>query len=141
MNKIRSYIKGVGHNVPDRVVTNDELSKLIDTTDQWIVDRTGIKERRFADEGVGPSDLAIPAVEDALQDANLSKNDIDLIIFATVSSDYYIPGAGCILQHKMDFGNIGAFDIKTSCAGFIYGISMADQYINCLLYTSDAADE
>jgi len=129
MNKIKSYIKGVGHNVPDRVVTNDELSQLMDTTDQWIVDRTGIKERRFADEGVGPSDLAIPAVEDALQDANLSKDDIDLIIFATISSDYHIPGAGCILQDKMGFGNIGAFDIKTSCAGFIYGISMADQYI------------
>ena len=128
MNKIRSYIKGVGHNVPDRVVTNDELSQYMDTTDQWIVERTGIKERRFADEGVGPSDLAIPAVEDALQDAKLSKDDIDLIIFATISSDYYIPGAGCILQHKMGFGNIGAFDIKTSCAGFVYGISMADQY-------------
>ena len=129
MNKIRSYIKGVGHNVPDRVVTNDELSQYMDTTDQWIVERTGIKERRFADEGVGPSDLAIPAVEDALQDAKLSKDDIDLIIFATISSDYHIPGAGCILQHKMGFGNIGAFDIKTSCAGFVYGISMADQYI------------
>ena len=77
MNKIRSYIKGVGHNVPDRVVTNDELSRLMDTTDPWIVERPGIKERRFADEGVGPSDLAIPAVEDALQDANLSKDDID----------------------------------------------------------------
>ena len=126
MNKIRSYIKGVGHNEPDRVVTNDELSQYMDTTDQWIVERTGIKERRFADEGVGPSDLAIPAVENALQDANLSKDDIDLIIFATISSDYYIPGAGCILQDKMGFGNIGAFDIKTSCAGFIY----------CLLYTS-----
>ena len=81
MNKIRSYIKGVGHNLPDRVVTNDELSKLMDTTDQWIVERTGIKERRFADEGVGPSDLAIPAVEDALQDANLSKDDILLQCF------------------------------------------------------------
>ena len=114
MNKIRSYIKGVGHNVPDRIVTNDELSQYMDTTDRWIVERTGIKERRFADEGVGPSDLAIPAVEDALQDANLSKDDIDLIIFATISSDYHIPGAGCILQHKMGFGNIGAFDIKTS---------------------------
>jgi len=129
MEKIRSYIKGLGHYVPERVVTNDELSTLMDTSDEWIVERTGIKERRYADEGVGPSDLAIPAVEDALLDAKVTKEDIDLIIFATISSDYYIPGSGCLLQDKMGFPNIGAFDIKTSCAGFIYGLSMADQYI------------
>jgi len=129
MEKIRSYIKGLGHYVPERVVTNDELSTLMDTSDEWIVERTGIKERRFADEGVGPSDLAIPAVEDALLDAKVTKEDIDLIIFATISSDYYIPGSGCLLQDKMGFPNIGAFDIKTSCAGFVYGLSMADQYI------------
>ena len=129
MEKIRSYIKGLGHYVPERVVTNDELSTLMDTSDEWIVERTGIKERRYADEGVGPSDLAIPAVEDALLDAKVTKEDIDLIIFATISSDYYIPGSGCLLQDKMGFPNIGAFDIKTSCAGFVYGLSMADQYI------------
>ena len=129
MEKIRSYIKGIGHYVPERVVTNDELSTLMDTSDEWIVERTGIKQRRYADEGVGPSDLAIPAVEDALSDAKVTKDDIDLIIFATISSDYYIPGSGCLLQDKMGFPNIGAFDIKTSCAGFIYGLSMADQYI------------
>ena len=115
--------------MPERVVTNDELSTLMDTSDEWIVERTGIKQRRYADEGVGPSDLAIPAVEDALSDAKVTKDDIDLIIFATISSDYYIPGSGCLLQDKMGFPNIGAFDIKTSCAGFIYGLSMADQYI------------
>jgi 3-oxoacyl-[acyl-carrier-protein] synthase-3 len=129
MEKIRSYIKGLGHYLPERVVTNDELSTLMDTSDEWIVERTGIKERRYADEGIGPSDLAIPAVEDALLDAKVTKEDIDLIIFATISSDYYIPGSGCLLQDKMGFPNIGAFDIKTSCAGFIYGLSMADQYI------------
>ncbi len=129
MEKIRSYIKGLGHYVPGRVVTNDELSTLMDTSDEWIVERTGIKERRYADEGIGPSDLAIPAVEDALSDAKVTKEDIDLIIFATISSDYYIPGAGCLLQDKMGFPHIGAFDIKTSCAGFVYGLSMADQYI------------
>ena len=129
MEKIRSYIKGLGHYVPERVVTNDELSTLMDTSDEWIVERTGIKERRYADEGVGPSDLAIPAVEDALLDAKVTKEDIDLIIFATISSDYYIPGSGCLLQDKMGFAHIGAFDIKTSCAGFVYGLSMADQYI------------
>jgi 3-oxoacyl-[acyl-carrier-protein] synthase-3 len=129
MEKIRSYIKGVGHYVPERVVTNHELSTLMDTSDEWIIERTGIKERRYADENVGPSDLAIPAVEDALSDAKTTKEEIDLIIFATISSDYYIPGSGCLLQDKMGFPNIGAFDIKTSCAGFVYGLSMADQYI------------
>ena len=129
MEKIRSYIKGLGHYVPERVVTNDELSTLMDTSDEWIVERTGIKERRYADEGIGPSDLAIPAVEDALSDAKVTKEDIDLIIFATISSDYYIPGAGCLLQDKMGFPHIGAFEIKTSCAGFVYGFSMADQFI------------
>ncbi len=129
MSKIRSYIKGLGHYLPDRVVTNHELSELMDTSHDWIVERTGIKERRYADEGVGPSDLAIPAVEQAMADASVVKEDIDLIIFATISSDYYIPGAGCLLQDKMGFPNIGAFDIKTSCAGFVYGLSMADQYI------------
>jgi len=129
MEKIRSYIKGVGHYVPERVVTNHELSTLMDTSDEWIIERTGIKERRYADENVGPSDLAIPAVEDALSDAKITKEEIDLIIFATISSDYYIPGSGCLLQDKMGFPNIGAFDIKTSCAGFVYGLSMADQYI------------
>ena len=120
MSKIRSYIKCFGHYLPDRVVTNDELSKLMNTSDQWIVERTGIKERRYADEGVGPSELAIPAVEMAMADANLRKEDIDLIIFATISSDYYIPGSGCLLQDKMGFPNIGAFDIKR----YVYGSSV-----------------
>ena len=129
MDQIKSYIKGLGHHVPERVVTNDELSEKIDTSNEWIVERTGIKERRYVDEGTGPSDLAIPAVEMALEDAKLKKEDIELIIFATISPDYYIPGSGCLLQDKMGFPNIGAFDIRTSCAGFIYGLSMADQYI------------
>ena len=129
MSKIKSYISGIAHYVPDRVVTNDDLSKLMDTSDEWITDRTGIKERRYADEGVGPSDLAIPAVEKALNRSGLDKNDIDLIIFSTISPDYYLPGVGCILQHKMSFPNIGALDIRAACSGFIYGLSIADQYI------------
>ena len=129
MSKIKSYISGIGHYMPDRVVTNDELSKLMDTSDEWITERTGIKERRYADEGLGPSDLAIPAVEKALNNAGLDKSDIELIIFSTISPDYYLPGSGCILQHKMSFPNIGALDIRTACSGFIYGLSIADQYI------------
>ena len=129
MNKIKSYISGIGHYVPENIITNDYLSTKMDTSDEWISERTGILERRYVDDGVGPSDLSIPAVNSALKDANISKEEVDLIIFATISPDYYIPGSGCMLQHKMGFGNIGAFDIKTSCAGFVYGLSMADQYI------------
>jgi len=129
MNKIKSYISGIGHHVPDRVVSNHDLSKLMDTSDEWITERTGIKERRYADEGIGPSDLAIPAVEKALENACLKKQDIGLIIFSTISPDYYLPGSGCILQHKMSFPNIGALDIRSACSGFIYGLSIADQYI------------
>jgi len=129
MNKIKSYISGIGHHVPNRVVSNEDLSKLMDTSDEWITERTGIKERRYAEEGVGPSDLAIPAVEKALDNAGLEKEEIGLIIFSTISPDYYLPGSGCILQHKMSFPNIGALDIRSACSGFIYGLSIADQYI------------
>jgi len=129
MSKIKSYISGIGHYAPDRVVTNDELSTLMDTSDEWITERTGIKERRYAEKGHGPSDLAIPAVEKALNRSGLDKGDIDLIIFSTISPDYYLPGVGCILQHKMSFPNIGALDIRAACSGFIYGLSIADQYI------------
>ena len=120
MSKLKSYISGIGHHVPDRIVTNEDLSKIMDTSDQWISDRTGIKERRYVKEGVGPSDLAIPAVEKALEYAQLDKDDIELIIFATISPDYYLPGAGCLLQDKMSFSNIGALDIRAGCSGFIY---------------------
>jgi len=129
MSKIKSYISGIGHHVPEKIVTNDDLSNLMDTSDEWITDRTGIKERRYANEGIGPSDLAIPAVEKALNNAGLDKNDIGLIIFSTISPDYYMPGSGSILQHKMSFPNIGALDIRSACSGFIYGLSIADQYI------------
>ena len=144
MSKIKSYISGVGHYLPERVVTNAEISNWIDTSDEWIRERTGIEERRFAADNEGPSDLAIPAVTMALDDANLAKDDIDLIIFATISSDYYIPGSGCLLQDKMSFPSIGALDIRAACSGFIYGLSIADQYIkagtckNILLVCSEA---
>ena len=122
-------ITGVGFFVPPRIVTNDELSKHMDTTDQWIQERTGIQERRFVEKGVGPSDLAIPATEQALEYAGLSVEDIDFIIFATSMSDYHIPGSGCLLQEKMGFNDIGALDIRVQCSGFVYGLSIAEQYI------------
>ena len=101
----------------------------MDTSDSWIVERTGIKERRYIDSEIGPTDLAIPAVEKALSNANLTVSDIDMIIFATSTPDYYAPGSGCLLQDKMGFNNIGALDIRVQCSGFIYGLSIAEQYI------------
>ena len=123
------YISGTGFFLPPRVVTNDELSSYMDTTDEWIQERTGIKERRYVEKGVGPSDLAIPATEQALKAAGLTVSDIDFIIFATSTPDFYAPGSGCVLQEKMGFNEIGALDIRVQCSGFIYGLSIAEQYI------------
>ena len=123
MSKIRSYIKGLGHYLPDRVVTNDELSKLMDTSDQWMVERTGIKERRYADEGVGPSELAIPAVEMAMTDANLTKEDIDLIICATATPDMIFPSTACIIADKVGAKNAFAYDLMAACSGFLFALS------------------
>jgi len=123
------YISGTGFYLPPRIVTNDELSSYMDTTDEWIQERTGIKERRYVEKGVGPSDLAISATEQALEAAGLTVSDIDFIIFATSTPDFYAPGSGCVLQEKMGFNEIGALDIRVQCSGFIYGLSIAEQYI------------
>jgi len=123
------YISGTGFYLPPRIVTNDELSSYMDTTDEWIQERTGIKERRYVEKGVGPSDLAIPATVQALKAAGLTVSDIDFIIFATSTPDFYAPGSGCVLQEKMGFNEIGALDIRVQCSGFIYGLSIAEQYI------------
>ena len=124
-----AYIAGAGFFVPPKIVTNHDLSKYMNTSDEWIRERTGIQERRFVEKGMGPSDLAIPATEQALESAGLSIGDIDFMIFATSTPDYYIPGSGCLLQDKMDFNEIGALDIRVQCAGFVYGLSIAEQYI------------
>jgi|TARA_B110000263_G_scaffold143590_1_gene124596 3-oxoacyl-[acyl-carrier-protein] synthase-3 len=123
------YISGTGFYLPPRIVTNDDLSSYMDTTDEWIQERTGIKERRYVEKGVGPSDLAIPATEQALEAAGLKVSDIEFIIFATSTPDFYAPGSGCVLQEKMGFNEIGALDIRVQCSGFIYGLSIAEQYI------------
>ena len=123
-----AYIAGAGFFVPPKIVTNHDLSKYMNTSDEWIRERTGIQERRFVEKGIGPSDLAIPATEQALESAGLSVGDIDFMIFATSTPDYYIPGSGCLLQEKMGFNEIGALDIRVQCAGFVYGLSIAEQY-------------
>ena len=123
------YISGTGFYLPPKIMTNNDLSKFMNTTDDWIQERTGIKERRYVESGIGPSDLAIPATEQALESSGLKVKDIDFIIFATSTPDYYAPGSGCLLQQKMGFDEIGALDIRVQCSGFIYGLSIAEQYI------------
>lgn len=122
-------ISGTGFFVPPKVITNHDLSQFMDTNDEWIQERTGIKERRYVENGVSTSDIAIPAVEMAMERAAVTKQDIGLIIFATSTPDYYAPGSGCLLQEKMDFPTIGALDIRVQCSGFVYGLSVAQQYI------------
>ncbi len=106
------YISGTGVFLAPRVVTNDELSSYMDTTDEWVQERTGIKERRYVEKGVGPSDLAIPATEQALESAGLKVSDIDFIIFATSTPDFYAPGSGCIIQEKMGFNEIDELEVR-----------------------------
>jgi 3-oxoacyl-[acyl-carrier-protein] synthase-3 len=125
-------ITGTGFNVPPRVVTNDDLAAMgIDTTHDWIVQRTGIEQRRFAEEGVGTSDLAVPAARDAIARAGLAPNDLDLIVFATLSPDMAFPGSGVLLQQKLGMCDgdspkfCGALDVRNQCSGFLYGLQVA----------------
>jgi len=133
-NMVNSYIKGMGYYVPDRIIDNSYFTDFMDTSDEWIRERTGIQERRFANPNQGPSDIAIPAVEMALKNSKLTTNDIDFIIFATSTPDYYIPGSGCLIQDKMNFNNIGSLDVRNACSGFIFALSIADQYIKSQTY-------
>ena len=122
----RAYISGTGFHVPERVVTNDDLVKEygIDTSDDWIQKRTGIRERRFADEG-GPSDLALPAAHEALEKAGLRADQLDMILFATLSPEYAFPGSGVFLQAKLGIPGVPAMDIRNQCSGFLYAMGTA----------------
>lgn len=126
----RTAITGIGHYVPERVVTNHELSTYMDTNDAWIRERTGIQQRRFFEEGTDTVSLmAARAAEKALAMAGLQAEDIDMIVFATLSPDYNFPGSGVLLQKHLGLSERPAFDIRQQCSGFIYGLSLADQYI------------
>lgn len=130
-----SRISGVGHYVPDRVVTNHDLSKMFDTSDEWIVERSGIKERRFMVEGKDTTtSMGHEASKLALQRAGLEASEIDMIIFATLSPDYNFPGCGVLLQRMLGLKDIPALDIRQQCAGFVYALSVADQYIKSGLH-------
>jgi 3-oxoacyl-[acyl-carrier-protein] synthase-3 len=131
----RSTILGVGHYTPSRVVTNVDLAKLMSTSDEWIVQRTGIRERRFIEHsGIGASDLAVPASKMALEHAGLEAKDIDAIIFATLSPDFNFPGSGCFLGHKLGLPGVPALDVRNQCSGFLYGLSIADAWVRAGVY-------
>jgi len=130
-----SKISGLGYFVPDNVVTNDDLSKLMDTNDEWIQERTGIKERRYVIKGEDTtSTMGVKAAKIAIERAGIEKDDIEFIVFATLSPDYYFPGPGVQVQRALDIKTVGAIDIRNQCSGFVYGISLADQYIKSGMY-------
>jgi 3-oxoacyl-[acyl-carrier-protein] synthase-3 len=131
----KSRILGVGHYVPERIVTNQELTQMMNTTNEWIVERTGIQERRWFTPGIDTvTSMSKKATEMALERAGLNAKEIDFIIFATITPDYFIPGNGVLLQRELGFGTIGALDIRNACSGFIYGLSIADQFIKTGMY-------
>jgi 3-oxoacyl-[acyl-carrier-protein] synthase-3 len=131
-----SRIAGLGHYVPETVITNDHLSTLMDTNDAWIIERTGIKERRWVDaEKDTVANMAAKASRMALERAKLKETDIDFIVFATITPDYFFPGSGVLLQRELGLdGRIGALDIRNACSGFIYALSVADQFIKSGMY-------
>ncbi len=131
-----SKIVGLGHHVPDTVITNAYLSNLMDTNNEWIIERTGINERRWIDPKVDTvANMAAKATRIALKNANLTEKDIDFIVFATITPDYFFPGSGVLLQRELGLdGRIGALDIRNACSGFIYALSVADQFIKSGMY-------
>jgi 3-oxoacyl-[acyl-carrier-protein] synthase-3 len=136
MNKMyHSKISGLGYYVPENIVTNDDLSKIMDTNDEWIQERTGIKERRHIIRGEDTTtSMGVKAAEIAIQRANVAKEDIDFVIFATLSPDYYFPGPGVLVQRDLGLKTVGALDVRNQCSGFVYAISIADQYIKTGMY-------
>ncbi len=133
MNK-KAIISGTGHYVPPKVVTNHDLEKVMNTTDEWIQQRSGIRERHYAEEGIGSSDLATQAALRAIEDAQIDKEEIDFIIAATLSPDHYFPGIGVLVQSKLGLTEVGAMDVRNQCSGFIYALSAASGYIQAGMY-------
>ncbi len=131
-----SKISGLGYFVPENIVTNDDLAKIIDTNDEWIQERTGIKERRHIVKGSGETTttMGVKAAKIAMERAGLTADDIDFIVFATISPDYYFPGPGVELQKLLGMKTVGALDIRNQCSGFIYALSVADQFIKTGMY-------
>ncbi|TDE04630.1 3-oxoacyl-ACP synthase III family protein [Flavobacterium hiemivividum] len=130
-----SKIAGLGYYVPSNVVTNDDLSKLIDTNDEWIQERTGIQERRHIIRGEDTTtSMGVKAAKIAIERSGVAKEDIDFVVFATLSPDYYFPGPGVLVQRDLGLRTVGALDVRNQCSGFIYALSVADQYIKTGMY-------
>jgi len=130
----KARIAGVGHYVPEKIVNNFDLEKMMDTSDEWIRERSGIQERRYVVDGENNVDMAEKAVNHALERAGMSAEEIDFIVYATLSPEYFFPGSGCLLQERLGIPGVGALDIRTQCTGFVYGVSVADQFIKTGMY-------
>jgi 3-oxoacyl-[acyl-carrier-protein] synthase III len=130
-----SKIAGIGMYVPENVFTNKDLTQYMDTSDEWIQERTGIKERRYADRTEETTTtMGVEAAKIAIERAGITPQDIDFIIFATLSPDYYFPGCGVLVQRALKMKEIGALDIRNQCSGFVYALSVADQFIKTGMY-------
>ena len=127
---MRAVITGSGREIPPNRITNDMLARVMDTSDEWVQARSGIETRYFVDEGVGTSDLAVAASERAIEMAGIGKEEIDLVVFATMTPDHYFPGSGGLLQHKLGLTGTPCFDIRQQCVGFVYGLQMVDAQIH-----------
>lgn len=126
---LRAHILATGYRVPDRVVTNDELASIMNTSDEWIRQRSGIEERRWVENGEAGSDLGADAARMALERAGLQAEDLDCLIVATLSPDHFFPGTGVFLQRKLGISDIPCLDVRNQCSGFLYGLSVADAWI------------
>ena len=129
-NKYNAVISGTGSSVPERILTNADLEKIVETSDEWITTRTGIKERRIADKDTAASDLSLQASRRAMEEAKVKSEEIDLIIIGTVTPDFLLPSTACIIQDKLKAKNAAVMDIVAACSGFIYGLSIAQAFIN-----------
>ncbi|KEO74567.1 3-oxoacyl-ACP synthase III family protein [Anditalea andensis] len=131
----KSRIIGAGHSLPDKIVTNEDLSQIMNTNHEWIVERTGIEERRWFTPGKDTvNSMSLAASKMAIERAGISTKDIDFIVFATITPDYFVPGNGVLLQRDLGLQGIGALDIRNACSGFLYALSTADQFIKTGMY-------
>lgn len=132
---LQSKIAGIGYYVPKNIYTNDDLTRFMDTSDEWIQERTGIKERRYAERiGETTTTMGVEAAKIAIERAQITPQDVDFIIFATLSPDYYFPGCAVLLQREMGMNEVGALDVRNQCSGFIYALSIADQFVKTGMY-------
>lgn len=132
--KQRATITGLGKYIPPKILTNHDLEKMVDTSDEWITSRTGIKERHIVEDDVSTADIGIEAARDALVDADITAKELDLIIVATVTPDMLFPSTACLLQESLGAENAATFDLEAGCSGFVYGLTVAAQFIETGLY-------